>query len=281
YTLIGPAPVFSPAWLFGVGGILLFSLIFLKTDFPAKPFWIIGLLLCALPACAGSGGSRVAMFMNLALAPMVSSVIFHGLAVRNTAQRLYSWLLILFKILMLPLTLMAPIILNRFDVIYVITAAKTLPIETNDRQRTLLMLNPVSEPASRLFKIVRLWHNLPVTESQFSFASGTSSIAISRPDDKSLILTPADGFAGSQGEQFMRDIAAHPFKAGDTLSFAQVTIRVLETTADGRPASVRFEFDAELENNKFIWLQCDNERLIAWKPIAIGEHATLAACKAN
>lgn len=279
YTLFGPASAFSMSWFVGLIGIGVFIYFYLMSAPQHKWFWIAGVLMTALPACAGSGGSRVAMYMLLGIAPMLANVIYTGLTTAtNKSGKGYAWILVGLKTLMLPLTLLAPIILNRFDLDNVITPAKQLAISEADSHRTLVMINPYYEPASRLFKIVRLQNKLPLPNKQLSLANGMAAIEISRPSANSLILTPQDGFASNSGERFMRNIESNPSRINEELAFSFFRATILSITTDGRPKSVKFEFNNTLESENFIWLQCAGSELTVWQPIQINSSATLPAC---
>jgi len=280
YTLPGPAPVLSTGWLMGLIGIALFFYFSARTTIPHRAFWLLGALAASLPASAGSGGSRVAMFILFGLAPMLAAVILQGFkTIASTPQRYYSWFLMCAKILMLPLTLAAPILLNQFDVENVAAPAKQIDIQPADKDKRLIILNPLHEPASRLFGISRLWQGLAVTHSQLSLANGAAPITVERPTPYSLLLSPEQGFAVTPGERFMRNIVENPFRVGDTLFFSYFRIRVEAITDDGRPAKIRVDFDEPLESKTYLWYQCNAGTLTPWQPIALYSATLLAACR--
>ena len=54
-----------------------------------------------------------------------------------------------------------------------------------------------------------------------------------------------------------------------------MTVTVVELTGDGRPASVRFDFETSLDHPRFRWLFWQAGVFVPWTPPAIGEVTTL------
>jgi hypothetical protein len=54
-----------------------------------------------------------------------------------------------------------------------------------------------------------------------------------------------------------------------------MAVTVLALTPDGRPATMRFDFDAPLDDPRFVWLAWDQTRYVPFVPPAIGAEVEL------
>ncbi len=281
-TLFGDPVTGSALWWVGVLGIVIFLLFVFrqrKTIHPYLWFFLLASALSSVPPSAGTGGSRVAMFIELGLAPLTAAVIFPGIQKMGAAHdRIYAWIILILKCVMLPLTVMAPIIFNNIDVDTVVNPALKLPLTNADSDRTLIVMNPKHEPASRLFHAIRLYNGLPNARSQLTLASGAEPIAIARPDENSLIVSPQNGFILTSGEKLMRSLSLTPFHTGDILKLNDVDITIL-STEEGRPLSARFKFKNTIQDNGYLFLRCEKDKFVPWTAIAVGETTTLPACE--
>lgn len=281
-TLFGDPVTGSVLWWVGVLGIVIFLLFVFrqrKTIHPYLWFFLLASVFSSVPPSAGTGGSRVAMFIELGLAPLTAAIIFPGIQkVGAVHDRIYAWIILILKCVMLPLTVMAPIIFNNIDVDTVVNPALKLPLTSADSDRTLIVMNPKHEPAGRLFHAIRLFHGLPNARSQLTLAGGAEPIVIARPDENGLIVSPQNGFIVTSGEKLMRSLSLSPFHVGDVLNLNDVDITIL-SAEEGRPLSARFQFKQALQDNRYLFLRCDKDKFVPWTVIAVGETATLPACE--
>jgi hypothetical protein len=117
----------------------------------------------------------------------------------------------------------------------------------------------------------RTLNRAPAIARAHVLASGLGPLTVRRLDARTLELAPEGGYlaeAGRLGRDghppqpldphhmlgiFDRIYRAEPFAPGARVALGGVAVEIVEVTADGRPARVRFTFDAALEDDRHAW----------------------------
>lgn len=117
-------------------------------------------------------------------------------------------------------------------------------------------------------------YTLPKPESSHVLYAGASDIQVSRPAEAQLDVRAIRGWAYTSIE--------HPFSAtrelprrGERRQLRGMSATVLESTPDGRPALVRFQFDSPLESQDRGWVRWRGRQPEAWRPPPIGGIETI------
>ena len=105
--------------------------------------------------------------------------------------------------------------------------------------------------------------------------AGGSDLRVERIDAFTLDVRAKRGWAWSPTEHVFCSARDMP-RAGTEVHVRGMVARVLESTADGMPALVRFRFDTPLEAAERVWLVWQGQRPKPWTPPAIGQYVELA-----
>jgi hypothetical protein len=106
--------------------------------------------------------------------------------------------------------------------------------------------------------------------------AGGSELIIHRIDPRTLEITVPRGWGYVPLERIFCAPEELP-RPGDERSVVGMTVRTLESTADGLPKRARFTFEAPLESDAFEWLVwTDAGHPVPWQPPGVGEQARLA-----
>ena len=112
--------------------------------------------------------------------------------------------------------------------------------------------------------------DLPIYQRVRILSTGFSSLVITRPDERSLVLRPEDGFLSGMFDDLFWT-ASLPMSKGDRVEIADLGIEVTEVTEDGRPLIARFTFAKSIDDPSMYWLQFTEDGFIPFAPPAVGE----------
>jgi hypothetical protein len=116
----------------------------------------------------------------------------------------------------------------------------------------------------------------PTPDAIHQLYAGSSELWIERKEPRALEISVARGWGFAPVERLACAADAMP-RAGREIRVRGMTVRVLESTADGRPQRVRFTFPSDLEAPERQWLAWQEGGPAAWRPPKLGERSTLAA----
>jgi hypothetical protein len=106
--------------------------------------------------------------------------------------------------------------------------------------------------------------------------TGASAMAITRVDERTLLVRPDRGFLSSPVDTMLRS-ARRPMALGAAIDLSDVTIEITEMTSDGRPAEVRFRFRLPLEDPSLMWRRWGVRGYVPFDLPRIGETTRLDA----
>ena len=117
-------------------------------------------------------------------------------------------------------------------------ALASLPAGPELSMKTVVLVNPPADGLAAYLTLALAAHEAPRPAHIRWLVSGTSAVEITREDSNTLKVRPARGFYEHMSERLMRS-PDRPMPPGTTVSLSGVTIKVLETTPDGRPLVAR------------------------------------------
>jgi hypothetical protein len=105
-------------------------------------------------------------------------------------------------------------------------------------------------------------------------SSGTAPLTVSRIDQHTLRLKPANGFYATEFEQMLRapDI---PFTVGEKVRLSDIEVTVTAVDARGRAMQADVRFVEPLESPRWFFTRGHWESLDPWTPPAVGKSETL------
>ena len=233
-------------------------------------FWAGGMLLCLVPTCAVVPMDRMLIFAGIGafalLAMKVEALGWLGEARARRAPlaagaepraprrtRLAVGALLVVHVVVAPLAFPARIaaymsVQRAFE-----QSDRALSDEPRLAHQSVVWVNGAEVVAPG----TTAWHKVrgaPVPRASYVLSSYVVGSTISRPDARTLVIEPDEGFLARPVDRLFR--AAQPaFRLGERYSTLDFTATVEEVTPDGRPQRVSFRFRAPLEDPSLRWLQ--------------------------
>lgn len=157
----------------------------------------------------------------------------------------------------------------------ILRADQTVPPSKTLGSGMLVLVNPPSDLFAAYIVILRASRGEPLPITRW-LATGTTDVAVTRLDERTLDVRPTDGFIPFVSERMLRRLD-RPFCRGQRIALAGVEVTVVEVTADGRPAEIRARFDRALEDPSLRWLAWRKSGFSPWTPPPLGSRVVLPA----
>ena len=149
------------------------------------------------------------------------------------------------------------------------------PLDDRIRQQDLVVVNPPE--AFAMLNSLLMWAGegapLPM-HMRVLCSSVLYPVEISRPDQRTLVVRPAEGFLAGRLDRLFRG-DWRPFALGDTIELTGLTIQVTGVTPDGRPAEARFRFSVPLEDRSLRWMYWKDGEFLPYSPPPVGQEERL------
>lgn len=243
----------------------------------ALRFWALGTLLCALPLGATLPTDRQLMLVGFGVFGFAAHLWLEathtpmGRGVRWFCGGWFALHLILSPLL-LPLRSLAPAQIHAVVQRVTIDAAMLAPA------RRVILLRAPSDLLMFYGRALAQLQGRGFPDQQSYLYAGLGALTVTRVDERTLELRPAQGWLYAPLDRLFRDADAR-FTAGQRLAAGTMQVEVREVTADGRPQVVRFQFDVSLADRGFAWFSWDADRPARIVLPAIGETLTLPAMR--
>jgi hypothetical protein len=244
-------------------------------------FWALGSVLAVVPLCATFPANRVLFFVGLGGMGLVASWLegswSRGAGPRRWPRRLVAIGLVAVHLVLAPILLPINAIAFRLFGRPVTEAILSLPYDEDLAAQELVVVNApdylsyVSQVGS-----VLLLHGRQIPRRIRGLAVGPSVVTARRVDERTLDLSLAGGFFGGPLGTLFHD-SLEPFAVGETFTVPGMAATILTRTPSGRPATVRFTFDAPLESPSRRWVRFGDGRFVTFVPPAVGESLELPA----
>jgi len=295
-------------WLAALGLLVIIAVALaplVRRDRVAR-FWALGMILSILPACAAYPADRLLFYVGIGgmglLAQLIASVVRKVDGAPIAAwRRLPTWAICV--VLAIVHLVLAPVALARTagyfkKYSHVLTrAADTLPTDPAARLQTVLIVNTPTYALFTYSTLTRLMYGEPYLCRTLVLGSGSCTMELSRPDERTLVIRPEGGYLAPVGggrlvqeaerllfdqrrafltlDRLYRDTT--PMRVGQRVNLIGVTAEITAITDDGRPAEVAFRFAMKLENRLFRWMQWKNGSYVPFALPAVGETIILPA----
>ncbi|MCB9849512.1 MAG: hypothetical protein H6817_02270 [Phycisphaerales bacterium] len=145
-----------------------------------------------------------------------------------------------------------------------------LPDDPSLAERDVVVVNAPSGGLVGMFPIMQAVDGKPIPRRMRMLGPSLSAITIERLDERTLLITPDDGFMAWSYDHLVRSLD-HPFAPGDVIKVTGMTVEVTATTDDGRPATAKFTFDVPLDDASLLWLQWRDGAFVDFPLPAVGE----------
>lgn len=257
-------------------------------------FWLIGMLLSTLPACATRPQDRLLFFTGIGAMGILGRLFAD--AARDPPPRsahgiraALGLLLIFHGIvapILLPLRAHAPAdfggLLER--------AADSLPRDAEIAAKNIILVTALDGYTSGMLAPRQLLTGSPIPKSIAYLATGVHDVEVTRSGDRSLVIRPRHGFLPVPGRATDGDLSSmlessyifhyldrlfwdrsSPFHVGQRIRLAALTVEVTQIDAAGLPLEARFDFDVALDDPSLCWFVGRRGRFIPFTPPAVGE----------
>ncbi len=217
-------------------------------------FFAAGALLAVIPAAATFPGDRMLTWIGVGAFGLLAE--FVASYARGQEERRLGWVVGLVVVTHLILgPLQTPLrSLALADVGALLESAdRGVPSSADVRARTVVYVNPPSDPLVCFAPFMRAALGIPRPRAQRALATGTGALSVNRVDARTLSIESKAGYVAAPTERMYRS-KHKPFAAGDRFVLPGLVATVTSVTADQRPAVVRFEFDRALEDRELVWL---------------------------
>jgi len=139
----------------------------------------------------------------------------------------------------------------------------------------LVLVNPPSDVFVAYIVILRASEGRPLPPTRW-LATGTTDVAVTRLDARSLRVRPDGGFIPFVSERMLRRLD-RPFVRGQRIVLDGVEVDITDVTADGRPAEIVARFDRSLEDPTLHFAAWHKNGFVPWTPPPIGARVVLPA----
>ena len=247
----------------------------LRRDRTAR-FWVLGMLLSAVPACAGYPSDRLLLLVGIGAMGLVARVIA-GAAERTRGPR---WLapprvLGALAIGAVHLALAPALAPARAAQMRLVAHTIGQATEIFDRvpdlaRRTVVIINPPIAPFASYIQAERAYRRAPRPAHLYWLASAVAPMHWKRTGSHTLTLKRDGGLAAAPVERLCRS-SWKTLQAGTEVALSGMTAKILSSTPDGRPLEIRFQFVAPLESEQYLFLWWSGDRLLRFSLPAEGQ----------
>ncbi len=269
------------ALLAGIG-IVLSPL--LRGDRTAR-FWTVGMLLSIPVICTTVPHGRLLIFTGLGGAGVLGLWLggmwdrewwTESYGIRVKFFRGTAYVLVLFHMVaapvLLPLNSLSGVSTARF----VQDPAERMLLPAGIEDRTLVLVNPPLFFFAQQIPPVRFLNGQSVPGTLRMLAPGDQQVRLTRLDEKSLKISTTDGWITSPFDDVFRG-PDDPMSAGDTIRLKGMSVEILRTTPDGRPAEAIFLFHHPLESGEFYWMKWEADGYVPFELPSPGSTIEISA----
>ena len=254
-------------------------------------FWFVGMLLCVLPICASLPMNRNLLFVAIGAFGVMAQFI-GGLftkenwTVKSRFWRIPAWILCVALIFVhIGFTIVSRARAPKMVSFFFDTVYSTIEVDPADdlTGKTLVVVNAPNPMLFLGMPLFRAYWNKPLPDRSRLLAPAFTALKITRTADKSLLIEAQTGNILST-DKTRRDFKPNfanfyyhfnslfrpedlPFKAGEKTELSDMSAKVIRVDADGRPTTVRFDFDVSLDDPTLRWLQWH------WKGSGFGSYS--------
>ena len=239
---------------------------------PVVRFFTTGMLLAMLPVCAAPIGDRLLVFASFGALGLVANMIAGAVTV---GERVAAGYLVVFHVVLAPLQLVVRTGLINYEQ-GIDEADVTIPETPDVTSKTVVLVNPPNDAVACYIPILRAVRGEPMPARLRALADVVEDLDVTRVDERTIRVKPADGFLGHELERMVRS-NIRGFSIGSTVDLDGMRVTITALTPDGRPGEAEFRFDSSLDGPSFVWLVWSAHAYAPWSPPRIGETTRLPA----
>ena len=150
----------------------------------------------------------------------------------------------------------------------------SIPLDLPESTRVVAVNTPTDLLGASL-PIHRSARQQPVNQHWWWLYAGVDAVSVKRISERALILRPEQPYLAPTWAQVFRAPRNAPLQTGDRFQLDGLNIEVLAAGEDGRPTTVRFEFDTPLEDPSLHFVQWRNGAYLPFPLPANGETHTV------
>lgn len=282
YPIIGAVAVMLAIAVATLVAIALACTRLCRRDASAR-FFATGMLLAAIPVASTFPADRLLTFTSIGAMGLLAQLIAAAFRERHLVgdgrvRRVAVTALVLVMVLV-HLVLAPPFLVLRSRSMVAVgrvldRADVSIP---TDPTRTVIIASTPSDALVGYIPIMRRSRGVPCPPHLYWLATATTPVTLERLDERTLRITPQDGYLRHQIDQMMRSARTRPFAVGDRIPLTGLVIEIDAVTPDGRPASVLAHFSTALEDPSLTWLRWGDHGYVTYRPPPVGSRDTLPA----
>lgn len=265
---------------------IVFALFFplLKTD-PMARFWAAGATFALVPSASSIPGDRLLLLPGVGAMALLAQLLATFVERGPPFAGIGKWrilvampLAVIFMRRVVGATVMLPVRAHSMEAVAELAdfAADAVQAAPDVAKRTVVVLNSPANVLSSYLAPTLATRGAPIPEHVRWLAPTHSDLAVTRLSDRVLRVRPARGFFSHWTDRLYRS-ARHPFRTGDRIAFAEMTVTIGPLTSTGTPAEADFAFREPLEARGYLWLRWNGETCVPCDPPRIGETVVFPA----
>ena len=246
-------------------------------------FWAVAMGLSFLPIVVPFPMERLLLFVGVGGMGLVAQLLNakppEGAYAENPTlwrrvARPLCWMLIVAHLIVGPVTFPLKIAGFTWAGKRVAKAIETAPVGEDVEDKTVVLVDAPNLFFAAHFQMLREIQGLAAPKHVRALAPNRGFKApllrYKRADEHTLILDTSEEFSF-----FLVRNLDHPFKAGDRVTIAGMTVDILAVTKEGNPTEVAYRFDVPLEDESLVWLEERDGKFFPFSPPTEGEVCVL------
>jgi hypothetical protein len=142
---------------------------------------------------------------------------------------------------------------------------RAIPSTPDVTDKTVVVINTPADMLLNYLQVMRAERGVPRPRHLYWLSTASSPLTLTTLDDSTLRIRASGGFVLSPPERHYR---ADPstLSVGSTVALSDMTVRVVETTPDRRPAVADFRFATPLRSEQRVFFSWQHGQLMRFVP---------------
>jgi hypothetical protein len=236
-------------------------------------FWACGAVLSLMPLAAGAPSDRLLTLVGLGVMPLLATAMENPLNSRRAPRawsattadrsavmrRACAQVLVLVHFVVDPLLLPLLALSTSLIAQGAQTVEASLPSAPALREQTVIVTAVPDSVLLSYLLAMRTFDGKPRPKRLYWLtASPTATAHFERRGPNVLRVSSADGLLDPRWQERSSRL---PMRKGERVALSDVTVTVVELTADGRPSVCDFVFEHVLESTQYVWRTWQSGRL--------------------
>ncbi len=248
-------------------------------------FWALGMVLAVVPVCATFPADRLLIFVGIGAMPLLAGFLGLAFGRADWRPRTVAWRVgaVSFGVVFIIIHAIAAPVALALRAGYPLGPKRIVdqyhvhtPMDDSVERQDVIIVNAPSALHAGYLPMLRELDDRPVPRHTRTLAPGVPSVVIRRPDARTLVIRPADGYLTWIFDRLFRS-EQDPMALGQQVALTGMTVEVTGLTDDGRPAEATFRFAVPLEDPSLRWLHWRDGAFVPFTPPPIGRSVELRA----